>query len=168
VANSIATFSGTPGLKLGSHPDVFSALTYASTLFGVQYAAFEYHGPADAEHVFIAHGICARTLHEAVLRLAPGAGLVVCRVLQPWDARQFTHAVPSAATVICVAQHDLFADVASSFSGNGPSLIKGELDFTPSPKDVIHLLHTAFHVHVPPTVHLASSLTKQIALWSST
>ena len=166
VANNEATFKGTPGLKFGSHESVFTALEHGSHVLGIPYPAFEYHGPREAEHVFVAYGVGARTLHEAIARLAPGAGLVVARVLYPWDAARFHAAVPASTTALCVAQMDLFADVAASFTSSGPTLMQGDMGHTPLPRDCMHLLHTAFDVQVPRDVRLASNLTKQIVLWT--
>lgn len=131
-------YNETPG-KVQKAMEKFASLT------GRKYQLFDYIGAPDAEHVIVAMGSGAETVHEVVEYLnnkGEKVGLIKVRLYRPFSAAHLVNAFPKTVKSIAVLDRTkepgsvgepLYLDVRNSI---GEALERKEAPFTNWPKIV--------------------------------
>ncbi|KZW04001.1 hypothetical protein EXIGLDRAFT_663402 [Exidia glandulosa HHB12029] len=126
----------------GALPDV---------LFQAGVAPLSYHGDPNATHVLVVLNGPLATVAKTLIKNTPGLGLVVVRVLRPWDRATFLASIPESTTSLHVVDDastnkssgPLFTDVFAAVAGSARSM-KGH---HPSPAQLSDCISSieAFH-----------------------
>lgn len=124
---------------------VIKAMEKFASLTGREYKLFDYIGHPDAEHVIVAMGSGAETIHEVVEYMnnnGEKVGMIKVRLYRPFSLKHLVDAFPKTVKVITVldrtkepgcAGEPLYLDVRNSI---GEALESKEAPFTNWPKIV--------------------------------
>ncbi|KAH7105705.1 hypothetical protein BKA62DRAFT_767049 [Auriculariales sp. MPI-PUGE-AT-0066] len=113
---------------------------------------FSYHGDPAASCVVVAlNGAFASVLASAVARI-PGLGLLIVRVLRPWDAEAFALALPRTARSVQI--------VDESYTSDFPGLLVGPVSGAAAQRQI-----QALHAHSLSPEALATHSSSASATW---
>jgi sulfite reductase (NADPH) flavoprotein alpha-component len=112
-------------LIIPSVPPASSAVSVREALKDLSYSSFEYYGDAGAENVVVALNGALGSTVRAVAENSSDLGVLIVRVLRPWDDETFLTVLPASTKNIHVldevstegAQGTLYTDVFSSCFG---------------------------------------------------